>query len=486
MRDWLVTFQRSERSLLAGGLVALLVAIIALAIAGRERRHHLRITAGDERGHRTLIARELAELAERRGLELEIISTQGSLDSIAQVADGSLDAALVQGGLDAPETVREVAPVALEPLHVLARGELWDLEDLRGARIQLAPPGSGTRVIAIDVLALAGLCDDDGEHASFTEVEHTYAELETLDEASLPDAIFHVSTLPSPVAQRLLSRRGYHLLPLAISGAAHIHNVAVLPGTIPAYTYGATPPTPRETLPTLATRMLVVAHRDTDEEAVRLLLDTLDSEAFARAANLSRVERTPLWDEAELPLHRGTNQWLRRDQPLLTPELMEGLESLRSFLVSVVVAAFLLYRWYRTRKLHGLDGFLAEVSTIDRDVLAAERAPNLELQSLLDLRVRLGEVKARALESFAKGNIHSEELLSSFLTHVSDVRSHLNAMILSERERLQKKARTRDAGHEEDVMRELWEGALVITEARPHLPSDSEDDHGDGAKKDRD
>ncbi|MFO0710951.1 MAG: TAXI family TRAP transporter solute-binding subunit [Sandaracinus sp.] len=486
MRDWLVTFQRSERGLLVGGLVALLVALFALAIASRTPRHHLRITAGDERGHRTVIARHLEELAARRGLELEIVATQGSLDAMSRVADRSLDAALVQGGLDAPDTVREVAPVALEPLHVLARGEIWDLDDVRGTRVQLSPPGSGTRIVAIDVLSLVGLCDDDGAHPSFTEVEHTYAELESLDDAEMPDVIFHVSTLPSPVAERLIARRGYHLLPVPLAGAVHLHNVAVLASEIPAYAYGASPPMPREPLPTLATRMLVVAHQSTDEEAIRLLLETLDSEAFARAANLSRVERQPLWDEAEMPLHRGTQAWLRRDQPLLTPELMEGLESLRSFLVSVVVAAFLLYRWYRTRKLHGLDGFLAEVSAIDRDVLAAERAPNLELQALLDLRVRLGEVKNRALESFAKGSIHSEELLSSFLTHVSDVRSHLNAMILSERERLQKKARTRDASEEEKVMRELWKDALVVHEGRPDVPSDSEDDHAGGARKDRD
>lgn len=485
MRDWLVTFQRSERALLAGGLVALLLAVIALAVASRDRHHHLRITAGDERGHRTQIARQLAEVAATRGLELEIVSTQGSSDAIAQVADRTLDAALVQGGLPAPDTVREVAPVALEPLHVLARGEIWDLDDVRGMRVQLAPPGSGTRILAIDVLALAGLCDDDGEHAAFTEVEHTYAELESLDDVAMPDVIFHVSTLPSPVAQRLLSRRGYHLLPLPITDAVHLHNVAVLHGEIPAYTYGASPAVPREATEVPATRMLVIAHRSADDAAIRILLESLDSEAFTRASNLSRVDRAPLWNEAEMPLHRGTQQWLRRDQPLLTPELMEGLESLRSFLVSLVVAAFLFYRWYRTRKLHGLDGFLAEVSVIDRDVLAAERAPNLELQHLLDLRRKLGEVKARALESFAKGAIHSEELLSSFLTHVSDVRSHLNAMILSERERLQKKARTRDAGHEEDVMRELWEGALVVHEARPHAPSDEEDDLSGGAKKDR-
>ncbi len=478
MRDWLVTFQRSERAFLAAGLVALLVSLIALSVGLRERRYHLRITAGDERGHRTVIARALAEVAASRGLELEILSTQGSADSLERVADRSLDAALVQGGLPVEPTVREVAPVTLEPLHVLARGEIYDLEDLRGMRVQLAPPGSGTRHLALDVLELAGLVDEDG--AAFTEVEHSYAELASLDDAEMPDVIFHVSTLPSPTAQMLLRRRGYHLLSLPLADAAHLLNVAVLSGSIPAYTYGASPPTPREPVVTLATRMLVVAHRETDPAAIRILLEALDSEAFARAANLSRTERQVLWEEAELPLHAGTEAWMRREAPLLTPELMEGLESLRSFLVSLVVAAFLLYRWYRTRKLHGLDGFLAEVSAIDREVLAAERAPNLELTHLLELRVKLGEVKTRALDAFAKGAIHSEELLSSFLTHVSDVRSHLNAMILSERERLQKKARTTDANAEERVMRKLWKNALV------EGPSEGEDDHADGAHKDRD
>lgn len=459
MNRWLLTFRRAERAMLLGGLVALVVSFVALSVGLRERRFRLRITAGDERGHRADIARILAEVARGRGLELEIVATRGSVEAIEQVADRSLDAALVQGGLDAPATVREVAPVTLEPLHVLARGDIWDLEDARGARVQLAPPGSGTRRLALEVLALAGLARADGSALDVLEVAHSYAELEGLADDELPDLIFHVSPLPSQLAERLLRRRGYHLLPMPIAAAVHLRHVAVLASEIPPYTYGANPPTPRQPIPALATRMLVVAHRDTDPDAVRVLLEALDSEEFARRANLSRLEREPLWREAEMPLHEGTEAWLRRDQPLLTSDAVQGIESVRSFLVSVVVAGFLFYRWYRNRKLHGLDGFLAEVSAIDREVLAAERAANLELQVLLDLRARLGEVKTRALDAFSRGAIHSEELLSSFLMHVSDVRSHLNAMILSERERLQKKARARDAAAEEEVMRELWADA---------------------------
>ena len=448
----------SERKLLFASVLALVVACGALVVATRPHRHRITITAGDLRGHRSAIANILIEIAEPRGLDLELVETLGSADAIAHVADRSIDIALVQGGLPAPETVREVAPLSLEPLHVLVRGEIWDLEDLSGMRIQLAPPGGGTRLLALDVLELAGLSRPSGN--VFTEVSHTYAEIEALDDAQLPDAIFHVSSLPSPNARAWIRQRGYRLLPLPIAEAMRLRNVAVLPGVIPAFAYGAAPSTPAEPVPTIATRMLVVAHRDVDPIAIRVLLDALDSEVFATGARMPRAERRALWDDAELPIHEGTRAWLNRDNPVFTAEQMEGVESLRSFLVSLAVAAYLLFRWYRTRKIHGLDGYLAEVSALDRNVLEVERSAQLDLHRLLELRAQLGEVKGRALEAFAKGNIHSEELLSSFLTHVSDVRSHLNSMILSERERLQKKARTREPQAEESVMSELWRDAL--------------------------
>jgi len=459
MLGWIAKLRvLEERKLLFAAALALGVACVALFVATRPHQHRITITAGDLRGHRSEIANILVELAEPHGLQLELAPTLGSADAIAHVADRSIDIALVQGGLPAPETVREVAPLSLEPLHLLVRGEIWDLEDLSGMRIQLAPPGGGTRLLALDVLGLAGLSRPSGN--VFTEVSHTYAELESIEDAELPDAIFHVSSLPSPNARAWIRLRGYRLLPLPIADAMRLRNVAVMPGVIPAFAYGAAPPTPSEAVPTIATRMLVVAHRDVDPAAIRVLLDVLDSEVFATEARMPRAERRALWDDAELPIHEGTRAWLHREDSVFTAEQMEGIESLRSFLVSLVVAAYLLFRWYRARKIHGLDGFLAEVSALDRKVLDVERSAQLDLHRLLELRAQLGEVKGRALDAFAKGNIHSEELLSSFLTHVSDVRSHLNSMILSERERLQKKARTREPQAEESVMSELWRDAI--------------------------
>lgn len=80
----------------------------------------------------------------------------------------------------------------------------------------------------------------------------------------------------------------------------------------------------------------------------------------------------------------------------------------------------------------------------------------------LALRTRRGEARTRALEAVQKqkGAIHSEELLSSFLVRVADVRWHLDAMSLDERERRERTARVHGAD-EERVLHEPWQDALA-------------------------
>lgn len=436
-------------------VVALALAIGSLVFGRQEDRLSLRMTAGDSRGHRHEIAESLVLEAAALGLDIELIDAPGSAEAVDRVQRRELGAALVQGGLEVGEEVREVAPLALEPLHLLAGPDasVFNIEDLRGLRVQLSPPGSGTRRLALEVLSLGGMDEDD-----ITEVSMSYAELEEAELEDLPDALFTVSSLPSPTARFLLDERDFTLVALPVAGAIALRDVAVLETVIPAYTYGAAPPVPREDLATIGTRMIVVAHRDTDDEVIRRLLEALSSPRFLRHANL----RPPLDDLAhpELPLHTGTVAWLRRDDPAFTSETVQGIESFRSFLVSLVVAGVLFWRWWRSRKLHGLDGFLREVSAIEVEALEVEKAAVLDLGRLLPLRARLGATKSRALAAFADGKVHSEELLSSFLTHVSDVRSHLNAMILHERERIEKKAR--GLGERENAaLREMWEDALA-------------------------
>jgi TRAP transporter TAXI family solute receptor len=450
-------FLDNPRALAALAGAAVLLAVVLLWAARREQRIEVRLAAGDAHGRRAEIARALVAEAFRHGLDIRLVDTHGSEDSLARVERREIDMALVQGGLDGNEDVREIAPLVLEPLHVLVREseDLYDLEDLRGRRLMLAPPGSGTRTLSLELLSLAGMEPE----RDFTEVALSYAELEDADEAALPDAIFHISALPSPVAEDLLASGRYHLMPIPFAASMSVRNVFVAAGSIPAYAYGANPPTPRQDVPTLATRMIAIANRDTSPVAVRRLLESLESEHFLRQANLPRPP-LELFAQPEFPLHPGTVAWQHRDDPLLTSEDVQGIESLRSFMVSLIVASVLVWRWLRARRLHGLDRYLAEVARIDREALSIEEAPRLDLPKMLGLRSALGKVKNDALSAYQKGEIASDELLSSFLVHCADVRQHLDRLIVSEREHLQKTARAAGAG-EAEAMRTLWRDALA-------------------------
>ncbi len=455
----LASFRRffdSPRALVLAAIAALAFAAVSLFLARREDRIAIRLAAGDARGRRAEIAEALADEARNHGLDVTIVPSEGSEDSREMVERREVDVALVQGGLDGNDDVREVAPLVLEVLHLLVRGDsnVWALEDLRGQRVMLAPPGSGTRRLSLALTELAGLHPGH----DYTEVAMTYADLDEASASELPDAIFHISTLPSPNARRLLIGRGYRLVPLPFGEAMSLRDVAVTAGAIPAYAYDAAPATPREDVPTLATRMIAIASRSTRAEAVRRLLEALESERFLRRANLPRPDPA-LFLQPEFPLHPGTIGWMHRDDPLFTSDDVQGIESLRSFIVSLIVAFVLLYRWWRTRRLHGLDTYLADAARIDRDAMLVEDAASLDLPRMLSLRSELGRVKTSALAAFSRGEIHSEELLSSFLVHCADVRQHLDRMILSERERMQKVARGRGEA-EADVMRTLWAEAL--------------------------
>ena len=130
----------------------------------------------------------------------------------------------------------------------------------------------------------------------------TEAQLEgRIERGDLPDAIFTVSDLPSPLVRRLVARRRYKLVALpfgeafalesfddedrgttAPATADEIAKFRIYPTVIPAYTYGVEPPSPSSPLPTFGPRLLLVANPAVSSEAVRLVL--LKNEALSRFA----------------------------------------------------------------------------------------------------------------------------------------------------------------------------------------------------------
>lgn len=113
------------------------------------------------------------------GLIAAAKSTQGSVENVLAVAEGALDTALSQAdvaffaysgkgafaGRPPLASLRAIANLFPEAIHVVVRWEsaITDVAELRGKRVSLGEPESGTRVISRILLAAYGLDEKDVE-----------------------------------------------------------------------------------------------------------------------------------------------------------------------------------------------------------------------------------------------------------------------------------------------------------------------------------
>ncbi len=458
-------FKSVARDRAALAIVAAVVLAVLWLVFGRgsSRPARLTISAGRPQGSRHSMAESLAAEAVRYRVVLKLVETAGSEQALDRVNSRSIDLALVQGGLgvgDRPN-VRQVAALHVEPLHLLVKKELAEgvgrsLEALRGKSVNLGEVGSGTHALASDVMRFAGMGADADFHASTL----SYDELEHIrDRNALPDALFMVSLLPSRVAKKLVGRHGLRLVALpfgeaysidggtdetageATSGVARDH---VIEATIPAFTYGVRPAVPPEPVRTLGTRLLLVAHKDVDPEAVSRVLEATFRTPFSQLAHPPLTD-TLLESAPEMPLHGGTLLYQERSKPLITGDIIDAIEKELSIAGAVLTAAFFLWQWLRSRyrrlRESGFEHYILKVGEIESRSLALELVARLDLRELLELQSELGRIKSEAIAKFADGELEGEDLMTGFLAHASDARDHLTRLILHERDNLEGQAR---------------------------------------------
>lgn len=445
-------------AILALGFLA--AAGVFLFQAQRPQTYRLRMAGGDALGRRHQLALLLAQKAARRGLLIRVLPEDGGSGEVfRKVQIGELDIGLIQGGEQAAPGVMQIAALHVEPLHLLVKKERADkgLSGLRGRRVNLNARQSGTRRLALQVLSFAGL--ESGR--DFADEDRTYGDLEKLPYAKLPDAVFMASTMPAPIAEFLVRRHGYKFVALPFGAALSLRDATVAPTVIPMYSYSAAPPSPERDMPTVGNRLLLVAGDKVEAEAVQRLLDVLFTSAFLREANIPAVEENSLAVGPQMPLHPGAVAYVNRDSPYFNAANIQSLESLRNFLASLAVALFFGIRWFRRRRYSRFDSYIGEVALLERQALALEMRPQVDLSELLKIRIRLSEVKTEALEKFARGELNGEELMSGFLTHVADVRGFLTSLILSERGRIAARSSDNLADAEQEArFQEQWSEAV--------------------------
>jgi len=476
----MASFSMKRFRLYAREGIAATLCLTALGIAAgvyinhsRPVRYRLSITGGSADGLRHLIAEKLADEARSHELIVSVVGTAGSREALDRVEARQLDLALVQGGLEPTlhPHVRQVAALHIEPLHLLVKPQLdvpvtENLRALRGKTVNLGPAGSGTHELALDVLRFAGLEPNSSDGSGdYTIATLRYADLlDATDAAKLPDAIFTVSALPSPVARVLVGRHHYKLVELPFgeafaldaldrrasgsratdrSGRSDVTKPQIHPTSIPPFTYGVEPPSPPTELRTFGPRLLMVSNEAVPTEIIRRLLESVFSPHFAQISK-PPLDSANLKTSPEYPLHDGTEEYVEFNKPVLAGDVIDFLEKGTSLLGGVLGGMFFLWQWirhhYRRKRALGFESYMVKVAAIEEQALALEMQAKLDLKELLRLQQELGRLKNEALARFAEGKLEGEQLISGFLSHVNDARNYLNRLILHERDNIEDRA----------------------------------------------
>jgi TRAP transporter TAXI family solute receptor len=368
--------------------------LVAYRYVGAPPPSVIRIATGAMDGAYYTFAQQYATLLARDGITLEVVPTAGTVDNLELLTRGEVSLALTQGGIatDADRAaLQSLGSLFLEAVWVFTpRGAAVPrLSELEGKRVAVGPMGSGTQLLAKQLLAANDI----------TETGATFVHAESSDSVSLlvngkADAAFVVASAAAPIVHTLAEHPQLELLSLDRTGAYGRVFPFLTPVTLDegVLNLGRNSP-PRDTR-LVATAASLAARSDLHPALIPALLDA--ATRVHQAGGLLEDRREfPSADLVDLPMNDDASRYIRNGPTFLYRWLPYGtavvLDRLKVLLLPLVALLLPLFRigppLYQWRVRSRVYRWYAAVREIDLAILSD--APDLR-----SLRARL-----QALES---------------------------------------------------------------------------------------
>ncbi|WP_300512738.1 TAXI family TRAP transporter solute-binding subunit [Aliiroseovarius sp.] len=219
------------------------------------------------------------------GVRCSVESTGGSVYNTRTIRAGELDFGIVQSDVQAaavagtgkfaddgayPE-LRALFSVHPEPMHLMARADsgIETVADLAGKRVNIANPGSGTRVLAETLMKYSGLSADDFSLA---------AELKSSEQSAALcdgkiDATIWAAGLPNGSSQEATSSCDVKIIPLSGAGIDTLlaENSAYAAAAIPGGMYPGNP----DEIPSWGPKATFVTSANTPDDVVYAVVSAI-------------------------------------------------------------------------------------------------------------------------------------------------------------------------------------------------------------------
>jgi len=409
-------------------IVVLISIVVAYQFVEPAPPETISIATGRAGGGYHSFAVEYQKLLAQDNFELEIEPTAGSIEVLQRLKSGEVSVGLVQGGTGSsvsPEGLKSLGSLFYEPLWVFHRQgiSIEYLFDLRGKQIAVGEMGSGTRPLALKLLA-----DNDvtPENSTFLELSSKNAAQQLV--AGEIDAAFFVMSPTAGVISELLQEPTIELLSFKrhlayTSKYSFLSNVKLGQGVI---SLEQNVPSQEKIL--LAVTASLVAREDLHSDLVHLLLMKA-TEVHKPGGLLEKVDQFPSTQFVEFPMNENAEVYLKEGPsflhkifPFWIAATIARLTILIVPLIMVMMPLFKsappiyrwrirsqIYRWYarlyevdqqldKITELETLAEKIKEIKLLEKEVIGQVSVPLSYMGELYSLHVHIRIVLTRLEE----------------------------------------------------------------------------------------
>ncbi len=328
-----------------------------------------------------------SKLLAEDGVTLEVRSTAGSAENIKLLeadSDG-VDVAIVQGGM-APlaktDNLVTLGSLYFRPLWIFHKNELKlnRIPDLKGLRVAVGVEGSGTRILAMQLLGLNGISEKNIQILPYGQEKA--ADLLLSGEI---DAAMFVSTHRSPYVLRLIDSKSVTLMGLerAEAYALFYHYLYIL--KVPEGIIDFVANIPSRDLTLVAPTTQLVARKDLHPALISLILQAAE-EVHETGSEFEKQGQFPSPKYLEFELSEEAERFYESGPPFLQRYLPFWLANfitrMRIMLLPLFVLLFPLFKLmppiYRWRIRKRIYHWYSELAAVDPEMHKKDLTANLD------------------------------------------------------------------------------------------------------------
>lgn len=383
------------------GLLAVIVLVgflITYQYVGAPPPKVVRIATGANNGAYYTFAQEYARLLASDGITLEVVPTAGSVENLELLKSGEVSLALIQGGSatrDDKERLQSLGSLFLEPVWIFVRRQsaVKRFLELKGNRVSVGIAGSGTHLLATQLLSAAGITETNTQLIR----EETTQAIDSLSNGKI-DAAFFVASPEAPIIRKLFAAPAVELLNFDRAAAYGRRFPFLTPVTLSEGVIDLQQNIPDHDTPLVAASANLAARRDLNASLIPAVLNAV-TRVHQTGGVLEHKRQFPSVDFADLPLSEDARRYLINGPSFLfrwlpygTAVLLDRLKILVLPLLALLLPVFKiappLYTWRIRSKIYKWYAAVREVeSSIQEKKVSGDATSLINRLNELDRQV---------------------------------------------------------------------------------------------------